>query len=159
MNEYHLWADGACQPNPGVGGWAFYLLTPKGLSSPGYGSEPESTNNRMELTATLEGLKEYHAHFYKSGDKLILELDSKYVLGGLSEWSEDWIKRNWYKKNGKPVLNADLWKQLIEIKDKINIEYRHVHGHTGNEANEFCDRMAVAAIKDFKQKEKNDAKE
>lgn len=151
---YHLWADGACQPNPGIGGWAYYLINPQGLTFPGYGSEPKSTNNRMELTAALEGLKYYLRYikkFNKPAGKLILELDSKYVLGGLSEWSDNWIKYGWKKRNGKPVLNADLWKQLLDVKKNINIEYRHVHGHSGFEGNEICDELAVAAIKQYKE--------
>lgn len=149
---YQLWADGACQPNPGVGGWA-YLITDEDYGTVhDYGSDPESTNNRMELTGLLGGLRFFHKNSNET-DQLIIELDSKYVLDGMESWSINWVKQGWKKKNGKPVLNDNLWKEIRLLLDEIGprIEYRHIHGHTGHIENEECDRLAVKAIREYKE--------
>ena len=149
---YQLWADGACQPNPGIGGWAYLIHTDCGSASD-HGSEPESTNNRMELTGLLRGLE----YFYENSDEteqLIIELDSKYVLDGMSSWSKNWVKRGWKKKDGKPVLNDDLWRPIRSLLDDIGsrITYKHIRGHTGHKENEICDKLAVKAVHEYKEK-------
>ena len=152
----HLYADGSCQPNPGTGGWAFILAQNDILQFEGAGSEPDSTNNRMELTAVLKGIHYITARQYSKipmNIKLLtIALDSKYVLDGLETWSQNWIKQNWKKKDGKPVLNSDLWRQLVESVNhlkqmKIEIKYFHVKGHSGQVWNEKCDKLAVQEAK------------
>ena len=149
---YQLWADGACQPNPGIGGWS-YLITSDDGTIGDYGCVPQSTNNRMELTGLWEGLQ-YFRKISKEDDRLIIELDSKYVLDGMESWSLNWVKQGWKKKNGKPVLNDDLWKRIRTLLDEIGprVEYKHIRGHTGHRQNEICDQLAVKAIREFKLK-------
>lgn len=143
-----LFADGACSGNPGPGGWAAILRNPetgdvKKLS----GAEPNTTNNRMEMTAVIKGLEAV-----KPGRrwKVRLVTDSEYVMKGLTQWIEGWIANNWRrgKKAGSPpVKNVDLWKQLYEITRRHEMSYEYVRGHTGHPENEECDRLATAAIK------------
>jgi ribonuclease HI len=98
----------------------------------------------MEITAVLEGLK-----YIQSVDKdssITLYSDSKYILGGVESWMSNWIKNNWLKKDNKPVLNADLWKEIYAISQKIPIKCVHVKGHSGHPENEECDKLAVDQI-------------
>jgi ribonuclease HI len=143
---YALYADGSCQPNPGTGGWAYILKCPDGTELVGSGFENESTNNRMELRSVIEGL-----YVFKQtapvNEQLTLILDSKYVLDGISIWSKKWVKQGWIKKNGKPVLNENLWKELIFLASNIKMKFEHVKGHTGHPENERCDKLAVQAAK------------
>ena len=150
MTIFYLWADGACQPNPGIGGWS-YLIKYDTFTIQDYGSNPASTNNRMELTGLLRGLESFQKHS-DDNDQLIIELDSKYVLDGMQNWSINWVKQNWIKKDGKPVLNDDLWKKIRTLLDIIGqrIQYKHVRGHIGHEENEICDQYAVKAIQEYK---------
>ncbi len=142
-----LYTDGACSGNPGPGGWAAILKHPatlcvKKLS----GSEPETTNNRMEMTAVIEGLRSL-----KDGKRWRVHLvcDSEYVIKGLTQWLTGWIANNWRrgKKAGAPLVkNVDLWKTLYALTQQHEMSYEHVRGHTGHPENEECDRLAVAAI-------------
>ena len=142
-----LYTDGACSGNPGPGGWAAILKHPgsdavRKLS----GGEPRTTNNRMEMTAVIEGLKSL-----KAGKRWRVHLvsDSEYVIKGLTEWLAGWIANNWRrgKKAGSPpVKNVDLWKTLHALSERHQMTYEHVRGHTGHPENEECDRLAVAAI-------------
>lgn len=154
---YQLWADGACQPNPGIGGWSYYIQIEDDKNDNGYGHVfdygcvPQSTNNRMELTGLYQGLLYFHK-ISKEDDQLIIELDSKYVLDGMKNWSLNWVKQGWKKKNGKPVLNDDLWKRIRSLLDEIGprVEYKHIHGHTGHKQNGLCDKLAVRSILEYK---------
>ncbi len=152
--EVLLFTDGACSGNPGPGGWAVILKHPstgtvKRLSA----GEPKTTNNRMELTAAIEGLRAI------KGDKrrrVHLVSDSEYVIHGLTIWIKDWIAQNWRrgKKAGSPpVKNVDLWKQLYALTQQHDMTYEHVRGHAGHPENEECDRMAVAAIETVRRSE------
>ena len=149
---YHLYTDGACQPNPGQGGWA-YILYPKGYPKKQVvesGYVPQTTNNRMEIIAVLEGLKYVSGLnlFSNQSEQSIIKLfsDSKYILDGLSVWMHNWASNGWKKKNKKPILNRDLWEQLYELYNKITIECIHIKGHSGHLENEECDRLAVKQI-------------
>ena len=143
-----LYTDGACRGNPGPGGWAVILKHPateavRSLS----GGEPETTNNRMELLAAINGLRALD-----SDKRLRVRLvsDSEYVLKGLTEWIEGWIANNWRrgkKRGAPPVKNVELWKQLHELCGRYDMTYEHVRGHSGHPENEECDRLAVEAIK------------
>lgn len=141
-----LYTDGACSGNPGPGGWAFILVHPAtGKVIDGSGAEPETTNNRMELTGAIRGLEAL-----KRPCRVELVTDSQYVAKGLQEWMPKWKAQGWQRKeNGrlKPVSNVDLWQQLDELAGRHVVRVRHVYGHSGHPENEACDRMAVAAYK------------
>ncbi len=143
-----LYTDGACSGNPGPGGWAAILKHPttesiKSLS----GSDPNTTNNRMELTAVIEGL-----NALKGEKRLRVHLisDSEYVIKGLTLWIKAWIANNWRrgkKSTSPPVKNVDLWQILHALTERHDMTYEHVRGHSGHPENEECDRLAAAAIK------------
>jgi myo-inositol-1(or 4)-monophosphatase len=136
-----LYTDGACSGNPGPGGWAFLLRDgPTGKENERAGWERETTNNRMELQAVIEGLtalgRRCHVEIYS---------DSKYVLQGLETWMAGWKKRNWKKAGGGDVKNKELWLQLDQLIQKHSISFHHVKGHSGHPENERCDELAVSA--------------
>ena len=142
MKTVTLYTDGACSGNPGPGGWGAileYMGTEKELS----GGEKSTTNNRMELTAVIAGLKALK-------EPCIVELysDSKYVIDGLSKgWAESWRKNGWKKADKKPALNPDLWEELLNLVANHTLHYHWVKGHADNPKNNRCDQMAVAAAK------------
>lgn len=144
MKEVKIYTDGACSGNPGPGGWGAVLIynnIEKELS----GSEAETTNNRMELTAVLESLKAL-----KEPCKVILTTDSKYVCDAINQkWVYSWQKNNWKKSDKKPALNIDLWKKLLELLDIHNVEFIWVKGHNGHKYNERCDNLAVAEYQKY----------
>ncbi len=152
--KYHLFTDGACQPNPGKGGWAFICCPkthPKQRESRS-GYAPTATNNRMEMTAVLKGLKHVVRLSNNSGvcPQVVLYADSKYILQAIESWMKNWSKNDWKRKDNKPVLNADLWKQihkLLHEEKRISVvSCVHVKGHSGHPENEECDQLAVAEI-------------
>ena len=144
MKTVTLYTDGACSGNPGPGGWGAileYQGTEKELS----GGEAETTNNRMELTAVIEGLAALK-------EPCIVELysDSKYVIDGLSKgWAVSWRKNGWKKADKKPALNPDLWEKLLNLVEKHQLHYHWVKGHADNPKNNRCDELAVAQSKKF----------
>lgn len=139
MKEVTLYTDGACSGNPGPGGWGailVYMNYKKEMS----GGEKETTNNRMELMAAIEGLSAL-----KEPCKVKLVSDSKYLIDGLSKgWARSWRSKGWKKSDGKKALNIELWEKLLELEDYHDIEYEWVKGHAGHPYNERCDEMAVA---------------
>ena len=146
--RYSLYTDGACQPNPGVGGWAFVLIAEDENSYIHQGSAPATTNNRMELSAVLHGFRMF-LDIREPDDELTLYSDSMYLINGVMEWSIKWKKNNW--KRGKisdpqPVLNVDLWKSIREVADQIHIQSSYVPGHSGHVYNEIVDKLAVEMI-------------
>jgi ribonuclease HI len=135
-----MYTDGACRGNPGPGGWGVilsYASTQKSLS----GFEPETTNNRMELTAAIEGLRALTRPC-----EVDLNTDSKYVLQGINEWIENWKSNGWKTATKKPVKNADLWRVLEKQAQRHRINWLWVKGHAGIEGNEEADRLANMAI-------------
>lgn len=148
--NYHLYTDGACQPNPGQGGWAF-IVYPEDhpeKRTVRSGHENNTTNNRMEMKAVLYGVQYILlASNPEARHNIQLFSDSKYLVDGISSWMHGWAKNNWRKKQGnKPVLNDDLWKQIYNIGFKVDIVCNHVKGHAGHPENEECDQLAVKAI-------------
>ena len=144
MKTVTLYTDGACSGNPGPGGWGA-ILEFNGVEKELSGSEPETTNNRMELTAVIEGLKALK-------ESCIVELysDSKYVIDGLSKgWAVSWRKNGWKKADKKPALNPDLWEILLDLCEKHQLHYHWVKGHAENEYNNRCDQLAVTESKKF----------
>ena len=142
MKTVTLYTDGACSGNPGPGGWGA-ILEYKGTQKELSGGEAETTNNRMELTAVIEGLSALK-------EPCVVELysDSKYVIDGLSKgWAASWQKNGWKKADKKPALNPDLWETLLALVEKHQVHYHWVKGHADNPKNNRCDEMAVAQSK------------
>ncbi|WP_454667160.1 DNA polymerase III subunit epsilon [Acinetobacter calcoaceticus] len=126
-----LYVDGACRGNPGLGGWGAYVITEQGEHKL-FGGEPDTTNNRMELTAAIEGVS-----FCPTDAHLIIWTDSNYVKQGITEWIHGWKKKNW-----KDVKNPDLWQKLDDVCAGRNIEWHWIKGHAGHAGNEMADELA-----------------
>ncbi|HVA50096.1 MAG TPA: ribonuclease HI [Pirellulales bacterium] len=143
-----LYTDGACSGNPGPGGWAFILQHPNsGKELVASGGDPETTNNRMELTAVVRGLEAL-----KSPSHVELLTDSVYVGKGLSEWLAKWKANGWRRREGKSlkeVKNEDLWRKLDELIARHSLQYTRVAGHSGHAENDRCDELAVAAYQQY----------
>lgn len=138
----HLYADGACSPNPGWGGWGALLYSPAhGKTRELCGAEPDSTNNRMELTGAIMGLRAL-----KRPCDVLLHTDSTYVHNGFSKgWLRKWERNGWRTSQNGAVLNVDLWKQLDELVNYHSVEWVWVRGHATNVQHNRCDALAVAA--------------
>lgn len=139
MKTVDLYTDGACSGNPGPGGWGVVLIY-KGLKKEMSGGEENTTNNRMELSAAIEGLSAL-----KEPCVVNLYSDSKYLIDGMTKgWARSWRQKGWKKSDGKPALNVELWEKVLELDDYHKINYNWVKGHAGNPNNERCDELAVA---------------
>ncbi|MFC1884213.1 ribonuclease HI [Thermodesulfobacteriota bacterium] len=135
-----IYADGACSGNPGPGGYGAILRfgnRTKEIS----GCSAETTNNRMEMTAIIEALR-----MLKRPSRIRLVTDSDYVVKGMTLWMDGWIKRNWMNSKKKPVLNRDLWEEMIKLTKPHDIKWKWVKGHDGHPENERCDKLARMAI-------------
>jgi ribonuclease HI len=135
-----IYADGACKGNPGPGGWGV-LLRAGGRETEMFGGEALTTNNRMELTAVIEGLLSL-----KQRAKARVYTDSQYVQKGISEWIHSWKRRGWLTADRKPVKNVDLWKKLDEIARGHEVKWHWVKGHAGHPENERADALANRGI-------------
>ena len=140
MKSLEIYTDGACRGNPGAGGWGVYLLY-KNEKKEFYGGKLNTTNNQMELTAAIEGLK-----VLKEPCKVKLYTDSKYVMDGINSWIANWKKNNWKTASKKDVKNKDLWIELDAETCKHEIEWIWVKGHSGNIGNEKADAVANMGI-------------
>lgn len=136
MKTVELFTDGACSGNPGPGGWGC-VLRYKGREKELSGGESETTNNRMEMTAVIKGLQHL-----KEPCHVILSTDSKYVLDGVTKYLPTWVKNNWRKSDKKPVLNQDLWQELVQELNRHQVEWIWVKGHAGHPENERVDALA-----------------
>lgn len=130
-----IYTDGACKGNPGIGGWGAILMYGDKTKEI-YGYAPETTNNRMELSAVIEALK-----VIKRSCPITIFTDSQYVKRGITEWIDGWIKKNW-----KNVKNVDLWQELYPLSKQYNIDWQWVRGHNGDKYNERADELANLAI-------------
>lgn len=143
-----LYTDGACSGNPGPGGWAFILRSPKtGKELQVADGVAETTNNQMELLAVIRGLEAL-----KEPCQVTLFSDSSYVGQGLSQWMAGWKRNGWRRRaNGKylPLKNVELWKRLDELMQTHQLTFTHVKGHAGHVENERCDQLAVEAYQRF----------
>ena len=142
MNEVQIYTAGACKGNPGPGGWGAWLksgATEKEI----FGGELNTTNNRMELKAVIEGLAAL-----KRPCKVILYLDSQYVRMGITEWIRGWKAKGWLTSTKQPVKNVELWKQLDKLVSEggHQIEWRWVRGHSGDVGNERADMLANKGV-------------
>ena len=167
--KINFWTDGASRGNPGRGGWGVYAkvtyIDGKEKTFQFSGGSIHTTNNRMELTACIQALQfldkvvlnKYFVNKEKYGKflEIIIYTDSQYVKKGITEWVKNWQKNDWKNANRKPVLNKDLWQELIKFKDSINdklikdklgeIKWEYVKGHFGIDGNEIADSLATEA--------------
>ena len=145
MKIVTIYTDGACSGNPGPGGWGA-ILEWQGHEKELSGGEAQTTNNRMELTAVLTALR-----LLKEPCIVELYSDSKYVVDAIDKgWLYGWQKKGWIKADKKPVLNVDLWQQLLPLLARHNVRLHWVKGHAENEKNNRCDQLAVAESKKFR---------
>ena len=141
FKQVTLYTDGACSGNPGAGGWGAVLLFGEHHLEIS-GGEAETTNNRMELLAVIEGLERL-----KYPCRVDVYSDSAYVVNAFTEnWVEGWVRLNWKKADKKPVLNADLWQKLLSLTKTHEVVFHKVKGHADNELNNRCDELARGAI-------------
>ena len=142
MEEVTIYTDGACSGNPGPGGWGSILMykeTKKEIS----GAKPDTTNNVMELTAVIEGIK-----LLKFPCKVKLYSDSAYVVNAFNQkWIYGWLKNGWKNASKEPVKNKELWQELYSLTKTHEVEFIKVKGHSDNEYNNRCDELARNAIK------------
>lgn len=143
MKKIELFTDGACKGNPGPGGWGALLRFDK-IEKSLYGGEPSTTNNRMELTAAIEGLSAL-----KEPCEVLLVTDSQYVLKGVTEWIAGWKRNGWKTAAKQPVKNADLWMRLDDLAQRHKINWKWVRGHTGHRENEIADSLANRGIEEL----------
>ena len=140
MKLVEIFTDGACRGNPGPGGWG--VLMRYGTEERSFcGGELDTTNNRMELTAVIEGLSAL-----TQPCQVELSSDSTYVLKGIQEWMPNWKKRGWKTAAKKPVKNVDLWQKLDAVIGEHKIDWRWVKGHSGHRENEIADQLANQGI-------------
>ena len=145
MKKVTIYTDGACSGNPGPGGWGA-ILEWQGHEKELSGGEAQTTNNRMELTAVLTALR-----LLKEPCIVELYSDSKYVVDAIDKgWLYGWQKKDWIKADKKPVLNVDLWQQLLPELKRHDVRLHWVKGHAENEKNNRCDQLAVAESKKFR---------
>lgn len=146
--EVELYTDGACSGNPGPGGWALILRhLPTGKESEAAGGVEETTNNRMELQAVVEGLSRLQRPV-----RVELFTDSVYVGKGMTEWMPKWKRNGWKRKEKSklvPVKNLELWQQLDALLQKHSVKYTRVAGHSGHPENDRCDELAVEAYQKY----------
>lgn len=135
-----IFTDGACRGNPGPGGWGV-LMRFRGREKEMSGAEHETTNNRMELTAAIMALEAL-----KKPCHVILTTDSQYVMNGITQWLEGWKLKGWKTANRKQVKNVDLWQRLDAVRNKHEIDWEWVRGHSGHPENERADELANLAI-------------
>ena len=140
MKTVNIYTDGACRGNPGDGGWGV-LIKYENTSKEIYGGEKNTTNNKMELKAAIEGLKALN-----ESCTVNLTTDSKYVMQGITSWIDNWKKNNWKSSTKKDVKNKDLWLLLDKYVSMHEIKWFWVKGHSGHEENEIADMLANRGI-------------
>jgi ribonuclease HI len=136
MKQVQLITDGACLGNPGPGGWAYILRFGKHTREV-FGSDPHTTNNRMELTAAMEGLRSL-----KEPCKVEVITDSEYLKNGITTWIHGWKRNGWKTADKKPVKNAELWQRLDAALKPHEVRWHWVKGHAGHDENERADQLA-----------------
>jgi len=135
-----IYTDGGCRGNPGPGGWA-YIIKSGDLELSSSGGDLATTNNKMELTAVIRSLETILKDPVLAKKDIDLHTDSQYVKNGISLWINNWIRNGWKTAAKKPVKNKELWIELKEVSDKLNVTWKWVKGHAGNPLNEACDQM------------------
>ena len=149
MPDLFIYTDGACSGNPGPGGWGALLVAKEGAkvvkSRELFGGEAETTNNRMELTAAIEGLSALDR-----ATEVTVVTDSAYVKDGISKWMHGWKRNGWKTAAKKPVKNEELWKALDQAQARHNVSWEWVKGHAGHPENELADGLANKGMEPFK---------
>jgi ribonuclease HI len=141
MEKIVIYTDGGCRGNPGIGGWGAWLRY-KDHDKKLKGSELNTTNNKMELTASIKALQAL-----KSSDITVdLYTDSKYVIQGINDWIEGWKAKGWKTANKKPVKNVELWKQLDDLNQEFSVNWCWVKGHSDDPGNDMADLLANQAM-------------
>ena len=141
-----IYTDGSSRGNPGPGGWGAIIITDNKVVEMG-GGESHTTNNRMELTATIRAL-EFISHL--PADGWLLHTDSEYVMKGITLWIKSWQAKGWKTANRKPVLNQDLWQELLHLTQGRTLEWKYVPGHSGVSLNERADTIATTFADNLK---------
>ena len=145
MKHVDIYTDGACRGNPGKGGWGAILVY-NGREKELSGGEPETTNNRMELTAAITALSKL-----KEACEVTLYSDSKYLIDGVTKgWARSWKAKGWKKADRSPALNPDLWEEVLRLIDIHEVTFVWVKGHDGHSYNERCDKLATDFADSFK---------
>ena len=143
--EVQIFTDGACRGNPGPGAWGVLLRSGK-TEKKLWGAEPDTTNNRMELTSAIRGLEALNR-----ASSIVLTTDSQYVRKGITEWIKGWKAKGWKNTSRQPVKNRDLWERLDELCETHNIDWRWVKGHSGHLENERADALANRGIDELSE--------
>jgi ribonuclease HI len=146
-DQVEIWTDGACKGNPGVGGWGVLMKFGQ-VEKTLHGGEILTTNNRMEMMAVIEALMAL-----KRPCQVKLNIDSQYVMKGMTEWIHGWKTRGWRTADKKPVKNADLWQQLDEQVQRHQITWRWVKGHAGDPGNERADLLANHGVEETRSRQ------
>lgn len=146
MSEVEIFTDGACRGNPGPGGWGV-LLRYRGKEKTLHGGEADTTNNRMELRAAIEGLRALTRPC-----RVVLTTDSVYVKNGITTWLDAWKAKGWKTAGRKPVKNVDLWQLLDELNQQHEVQWHWVKGHSGHRENEIADQLANQGIDELGRK-------
>lgn len=141
-----IFCDGACSGNPGPGGYGA-ILRYNGHEKEICGGEAQTTNNRMEMTAAIEALRRLTRPC-----RVVVTTDSQYLVKGMTEWIAGWQRRGWRNSKKEPVLNRDLWEELVSLASRHSMEWRWVRGHAGHAENERCDTLARGALEKFVRK-------
>ena len=140
IKHVDIFTDGACSGNPGPGGYGV-ILRYKGVNKELSGGEPNTTNNRMELTAVITGLAAL-----KEPCEVTLSSDSRYIIDAIQKgWAKKWQANHWMRNAKEPALNSDLWEQLLCLLERHQVTFVWVKGHAGHPENERCDQLAVQA--------------
>jgi ribonuclease HI len=137
MNKFIVYTDGSSRGNPGPGGWGAIIIGEEFVKEIG-GRDEKTTNNRMEMMAAIEGLRNIPENF-----NIEVNSDSEYLINGITKWIINWQKNNWRTKDKREVLNKDLWEKLLLETEKMKIEWQKVLGHSGHELNDRCDEIAT----------------
>jgi len=140
--KYRIYTDGACSGNPGPGGWAAIILINNEIKEMFYGNEKNTTNNQMELLATIKAIQKF-----KKKSEISIFTDSTYVRDGITIWIKQWEKNGWKTASKKPVKNKELWKKLKNLSSKHSIKWIWVKGHAQDKYNNLVDELAQGAIK------------
>jgi len=143
--DVYIFSDGACSGNPGVGGYGV-ILRSRTKETELSGCEEMTTNNRMELMAVITGLEAL-----KRPCSVLITTDSKYVMQGITEWMENWLRNNWRNSQKKEVMNRDLWERLLKALAPHEVKWQWIKGHSGHAENERCDLLARQEIKRCKK--------
>jgi ribonuclease HI len=145
QKKYTIYTDGGSRGNPGIGGWGAYITFTAGEHEV-YGSEKETTNNRMELMAAIKALT-----YCDDNSHVVLNTDSTYVRDGITQWINNWKRNGWRTAAKKPVKNQDLWMLLDEQVSRHSITWNWVKGHAGDDANERADQLCNKAMDEHEQ--------